>query len=124
VPRSLEPNSKITFVLACDVDKPKETQPRLFGKSLTISQARRLESSILAMKTSEVNRLETIVDVAMICLSGWENMIDPSTGEAIPFSRENVENVLSMDELSEIIEATASDGRLSNDDQKKSESPL
>lgn len=124
MPRSLEPNSKITFVLACDVDKPKETQPRLFGKSLTISQARRLESSIRAMKTSEVNRLETIVDVAMICLSGWENMVNPETGEAIPFSRENVENVLSMDELSEIIEATASDGRLSNDDQKKSELPL
>ncbi len=124
MPRSLEPNSRIVFVLDCDKDKPKETQPRLFGKSLTVGASRRLASGIRAMKAAEGEaKIDAIIDIAMECITGWENMLDPTTASVIEFNRQTLQDVLSIDELSEIIELTASNGRLGVDDRKKSESP-
>ena len=125
MPRSLDPNSKLTFVLACDVDKPPQTQPRIFARTLTLNQQRRLMSAMKRLKTDSDPdaKIEAGLDAAEVCITGWENMTDPHTGEAIAFSREAIGDVLSIDELVEVFEAVISFAKPNGDDQKKSESP-
>ncbi len=124
MPRSLEPGLRIVFVLECDNDKTP--QPKAFGKSLNISQARKLMSSMDAMKkaASSDAKIECAIDAAMSVLTGWENMTDPDTGFEIPFSRESLQEVYSIEELTEILSIAAGDGRLSADDRKKSALPV
>jgi len=122
VPRSLEPNSRLVFVLECDKDK--DPQPRAFGRTLSISGSRKLMSAMGSLQKagSLEDKLDTAIDAAMAVLTGWENMIDPTTSEAIPFSREALADVYSVEELTEILSIAAGDGRLTADERKKSES--
>jgi hypothetical protein len=126
MPRSLDPSSRLTMVLACDVDKPKETQPRIFARTLTLNQQRKLMTAMDAMKKAEApeDKIEGALNAAEVCLTGWENMIDPQTGNSIPFTRENIGDVLSLDELIEVFGAVTAMATPSADDKKKSESPL
>ena len=122
MPRSLEPGSRLVFVLACDRDK--DPQPRAFGRTLSISQSRKLMSAMNAMKDAKTvdQQIDTALDAAMTVLTGWENMVDPDTGETIPFCREALADVYAVDELTEILSIAAGDGRLTADERKKSES--
>jgi hypothetical protein len=123
MPKSLDPNSKLTFVLACDVDKPIETQPRIFARVLTINQQRKLVASMQSMRSDgdTAATFEAALDAAEICLVGWQNMIDPATGEPIPFSRDTIGDVLTVDELVEVFDAVIGSTKPSAGDQKKSE---
>ncbi len=124
MPRSLEPGLRIVCVIECDKDKTP--QPKAIGKSLNISQARKLMSSMDAMKkaTTSDTKIECAIDAAMSVLIGWENMTDPDTGFDIPFGRESLQEVYSIEELTEILSIAAGDGRLSADDRKKSVLPV
>jgi len=125
MPRSLDPSSRLTMVLACDVDKPKETQPRIFARTLTLNQQRKLMAAMDSMKRAEKadDKIGAALDAAEVSLIGWENMIDPQTGESIAFTRDNIGEVLSLDELIEVFGAVTSMTTPSADDKKKSESP-
>ena len=107
MPRSLDPSSRLTFVLKCDVDKPKESQPRIFARTLTLNQQRKLMKAMVSLRGANDPdaQIEAGLDAAEVCLTGWENMTDPATGEAIPFSRETIGDVLSIEELAEVFEA-------------------
>lgn len=109
MPRSLDPSAKITMVLACDADKPHETQPRIFARTLTINQQRSLMATLRKMKASADpdQQIEAALDAAEICLTGWENMTDPKTGKSIPFCRDSIGNVLQLDELCEVFDFVA-----------------
>lgn len=122
MPRSLEPNSRLVFVLECDKDK--SLQPRAFGRTLSISQSRKLINVMSSLREASTidAKLDASIDAAMSVLSGWENMIDPDTGQEIPFSRESLADVYSIEELIEILNLASGDGRLSADERKKSES--
>jgi hypothetical protein len=122
VPRSLEPNSRIVFVLECDKDKTP--QPRAFGRTLSISASRKLMAAMNSLQKAGTleDKLDTAIDAAMAVLTGWENMIDPITQEPISFSKESLGDVYSIEELSEILSIAAGDGRLTADERKKSES--
>ncbi len=50
-------------------------------------------------------------------------MIDPATGQEIPYSREAIGDVLSMEELAEVFAAVSGAGKASPEDKKKSELP-
>ena len=123
MPRSLDPSSRLTMVLACDVDKPRETQPRFFARVLTYTPqhelAKLLESLRHGGPVSE--KFPEILKGAMLCLSGWENMTSPTTGEPLLFSEEAVKQVLLLDEMIEIIVAISGGNKASVDDKKKSE---
>jgi hypothetical protein len=125
MPRSLDPSSRLTFVLACDVDKPKEAQPRIFARTLTLNQQRKLMNAMKRLRgeTDPDQQIDAALDAAEICLVGWENMTNPHTGEAIQYSREAIGDVLSLDELVEVFEAVSGSSTPTGDDQKKSESP-
>ena len=117
MPRSLDPSARLTMVLACDVDKPPESQPRIFARTLTLNQQRKLMSLLDGMKKANTadEKISVALDAAEICLIGWENMTDPASGESIGFSRETIGDVLSLEELTS---AAAPSG----EDKKKSES--
>lgn len=123
MPRSLDPASRLTMVLACDVDKPRETQPRIFARTLTLNQQRKLMAAMGRMKSEPDDKIEAAIDAAEICLIGWENMTDPQTGKAIEFSREAIGDVLSIEELVEVFGAVTSAGSATASDKKKSELP-
>jgi len=122
MPRSLDPSAKITMVLACDADKPRETQPRIFARTLTLNQQRKLMTAMTRMNTaSEADqKIDAALDAAEICLTGWENMTD-ETGHTIPFSREAIGDVLTIDELGEVFNCVTSASRPDASDKKKSE---
>lgn len=124
MPRSLDPSSRLTMVLACDVDKPKETQPRIFARTLTLNQQRKLMGVMDQMHKAESasDKISAALDAAEICLIGWENMTDPNSGQAITFSRETIGDVLSLEELVEVFGAVTSAATPSGEDKKKSES--
>lgn len=116
MPRSLDPNSRITMVLACDQDKPKETQPRIFAKSPTLSQQRKLVSLLSSLNDGGIlEKFDVILDAAETCLTGWENI-------PTPFSREGIADVLNLEEIVEVISFLASASSASANVKKKSES--
>lgn len=121
MPRSLDPSSRLTMVLACDVDKPKETQPRIFARTLTLNQNRKLIAAMERMRADSAgDKIDAGLDAAEICLTGWENMIG-SDGKEIPFGREAIGDVLSIEELTEVLAFVAGAGSPTVDDKKKSE---
>ena len=120
MPRSLDPNSRLTLVLACDVDKVP--QPRIFARNPTINQQRSLIAAMQSMSSGDpAKTMEAALDAAMVCLLGWENMTEPETGMPIEFSREKIGDVLTIDELVEIFGVVTSASTPSVDDKKKSE---
>ena len=103
------------MVLASDVEKPRDTQPRIFAKSPTLSQQRKLVGLLSSLGTGGiVEKFDLILDAAETCLTGWENI-------PIPFSREGIADVLSLEEIIEVISHLASASTASVDDKKKSE---
>ena len=124
MPRSLDPSSRLTMVLACDVDKPRETQPRIFARTLTLNQQRKLMAAMARMQTASADeKIDAALDAAEICLTGWENMTGQN-GEAIQFSRDAIGDVLSMEELAEVFSAVSGAGKASASEKKESELPL
>ncbi len=113
MPRSLDPSSRLTMVLASDVDK--NPQPKIFAKSPTLNQQRKLIGLISSLeKSSLVQQFDAILDAATMMLTGWENI-------PFDFSRENIGEVLSMEELIEVLTFLISASALTADDKKKSE---
>ena len=121
MPRSLDPASRLTMVLACDVDKPRETQPRIFARTLTLNQQRKLMAAMGRMQTASAGeKIDAALDAAELCLTGWENMTGQN-GEAIQFSRDAIGDVLSMEELAEVFSAVSGAGKASASEKKESE---
>lgn len=66
-------------------------------------------------------KIDAALDAAEVCLTGWKNMNDPETGKAIPFTRENIGDVLSLEELTEVFGFVSAAAEATADDKKKSE---
>lgn len=117
MPRSLDPNARLTMVLACDAEKPAATQPRIFAKAPTLNQQRKLIGLMGSLQGSDLlSQFEAILDAAMACLTGWENI-------PLEFNRENIGEVLSLEELIEVFGFLVSATVPTAADKKKSESP-
>lgn len=121
MPKSLDPSSRITMVLASDVDKPPETRPRIFARTMSINQHRRMMDAMERMRQCEkpVDKLTAALDAAEICIIGWENMVD-CNGNSIPCTRESIGDVLTIDELVEVFDVVSSQSAASAADKKKS----
>jgi len=118
MPKSLDTTDRIVFVLASDADKPKATQPRLIGQVLTLGRQKKLMAAVKQMQQDADPEAKTnaALDAVVICLSGWENF-------GREFSREAIEDLLTIGEITEIINAIIATFTADGDDLKKSESP-
>lgn len=120
MPRRTDPNSRLTLVLACDQHLPPESQPKFFARVLSVRQAEQIQDR-REQKTG--NPLSDAVSLAMMFLTGWENMTSPETGEPMEFNAENLKDVLTIDELHEVLDFATGSITASAGEQKKSESP-
>lgn len=120
MPRSLDPNSRITMVLACDQDKPKETRPEIYAKAPTLGTQRVLVRTLAKFRSgvsiADYDSItDSLLDAAEMCLTGWKNI-------PTEFSRKGIEDVLNLEEIAEVIGFLAS-ASASATDKKKSELP-
>ena len=115
MPRSLDPNAKLTLVLACDVDKPAATQPKIFASAPTLNQQRKLVGLLTSLEQGSIaEKFDAIIDAAAICLTGWENI-------PVEFSRDTIGDVLNLEEIVEVFQFLVSGSLPTVDDKKKSE---
>ena len=112
------------MVLACDADKPAETRPEIYARTLTLNQQKKLMTVLVKMQSAESpsEQIEHALDAAEICLTGWRHMINPDNGQAIEFNRDNIGEVLSLEELMEVFDSVTSAATTTSEDKKKSES--
>ena len=116
MPRSLDPGSRLTMVLASDLDKPKESQPRIFAKQPSLNQQRKLIGLLESLKDGNaLEQLDAIIDVASTLITGWENI-------PLSYSKETLGDVLNLDELVEVLAFLVGTSHPTADDKKKSES--
>jgi len=116
MPRSLDPSSRLTMVLACDLDK--DPQPRIFAKQPTLNQQKKLIRVLSSLeKSNMLEGFDAIHDAASELIQGWENI-------PVPFSREAIGDVLTMEEVVEVLGFLVSTSEATVDDKKKSELPL
>jgi hypothetical protein len=120
MPRRTDPNSRLTLVLACDQYLPPESQPKFFARVLSVRQAEELQEK---REHGGRKSLAVALEVLMMFLTGWENMTHPDTGASLDFNVENLKDVLTIDELHEVIDFAIGSIAPSAGDQKKSESP-
>jgi hypothetical protein len=124
MPRSLDPTSRMTIVLASDLDQPAETQPRLYAMHLNANQQRKLADGMSRMEASTTGeKIGAAIEACMICLIGWENMNDPVTGKPIVFGPDTLGEVLDVEEMAEVIGFVSSAATATKTDKKKSEWP-
>lgn len=123
MPKSLDPSSQLTIVLACDVDKPANVRPTIYARTLTINQQKNLIRAMMVMQqaVTPIEKMDAALDAAEVCLTGWSNMINPQTDEPIEFCRDAIGDVLNIDELTEIFDGVTSMSVASGSDKKKSE---
>ena len=113
MPRSLDPSAKLTMVLAADLDKVP--QPKIFAKQPTLNQQRRLIGVISSLSSGNLlEQFDAIIDAAATMLTGWENI-------PVEFSRDTIGDVLSLEELVEVLSFFVSASSATVDDKKKSE---
>jgi hypothetical protein len=113
MPRSLDPSAKLTMVLAADLDKVP--QPKIFAKQPTLNQQRKLIGVISSLSSGNLlEQFDAIIDAAATMLTGWENI-------PVEFSRDTIGDVLSLEELVEVLSCLVSASSATVDDKKKSE---
>jgi hypothetical protein len=106
------------MVLEYDLDKPTESQPRFFAKQPTLNQQRILIGVLSSLHSGGelAEKFDAILDAAALLITGWENI-------PLPFTRENLGDVLSLEEIIEVLNYLVSQSQPTEDDRKKSESP-
>lgn len=112
------------MVLACDADKPRESQPRIFAKTPTFNQQRKLIGLLSSLERgSSENKVESfsekldlILDTAASVITGWENI-------SLEYNRDNIGEVLTLEEIIEVLTFLVSSQQATPDDKKKSDLP-
>lgn len=123
MPRALEPGATFDVVLDCDKDKPKETRPTFVYGALSGRQYRSM-AELWDQLDAEKNwaaQCDLLFNAARTNLKNWRNMVDPESGNAIAFDAAELDRIIDVAEAHELIGALRTGGRLSLDDQKKSE---
>jgi hypothetical protein len=101
------------MVLAADLDKVP--QPKIFAKQPTLNQQRKLIGVISSLSSGNLlEQFDAIIDAAATMLTGWENI-------PVEFSRDTIGDVLSLEELVEVLSFLVSASSTTVDDKKKSE---
>jgi hypothetical protein len=116
--RRTDPSQRLVLVLDSDKDLPPEQQPKFFARVLRVRQAEQLQD-LRNQQTS--NPITKAVELVMMFLAGWENVSHPDTGESLEFSAENLKEVLTLDQLTQVVEFAIGTIQQSIGDQKKSE---
>ncbi len=104
MPLALDPKARITLVLDSDKDKPAAKQPGFVYAFLTGRRWRDVARAVDGFDEGDGMEagLDRIYTAASVNLIGWRNLIDPQTGEEIPFDPANLEEILTPQEAIEL----------------------
>ncbi len=120
MPLLLDANSTFPIVLKTDEDKTRDIQPRFIAR--VFSKRKWKEVATLSDRFEEAaGGADVMVVVTAIFeqgLVGWENMIDPETGEEIQFSLDRAEDILTSLEAVELMQKIVAQ-RITLPDKKK-----
>lgn len=112
MPRPLEPNQRFPVVLEFDKDKPAETRPTFWFRSLSAREWRKL----LREGQANESKLDAALCVLQAALVGWDHMV--RDGEPVPFNAAELDTIIDTDEVAELFGAF----QLTLEDKKKSAS--
>jgi len=127
MPLALDPEQTFDLVLKSDQDKPAAERPTFTFRYLANREwkviahlADHLDEAAEQGLDALLGRMEEVLKMALV---GWRNMIDPATGEEIPFDPNNLDRIINPAEMSELIIRVRDESVLSVEDKKKSGSP-
>jgi hypothetical protein len=125
MPLALEPGGRYPVVLESDADKPADSRPTFYFRALSgrkWREAARISDGLERHKDSFV-AIEQLYDALLWGLVDWENMIDPDTGEPIPFDPAELDAILQPPEAAELVPKMLGVGQLTRAERKNSASP-
>ena len=125
MPRFLDPNQTFPLVLDSDAGKPEGERPTFTARVLNGHLQRQLLELSDKIQTagSNLEAFTAIFDSLKVVIVGWENMIDPTTGEAIEFDPERFEHILGSDEAVQLLAKAREANELEASDLGKFVSP-
>ncbi len=119
MPRAL--STQGTFRIVLEGDKGNPDEPAFFARNISVGAFTSIMEVLTHIKEEDSAAAQFTAAFAVVskCIVDWENMFDPDTGEDIPFSQENLANVLDIMECIELLEALLQSAQLSVPEQKK-----
>ena len=123
MPRALEPNLSCPIILDFDKSKPQEEQPVIYTLALSMRKSRVLGDILDQLPNSKDTKelFDNLQTALSEVIYDWKNFYDPVTKEAIPFSKDKILDVFTVNEAYEVIRKVLSQGSVSREDEKKSE---
>jgi hypothetical protein len=113
MPRFLEPNQKFSIVLDSDKDKPVESRPTFFAKSLSMREQTKLGGELdqaWGLGTTEAI-FEATCEMLKGYIVGWQNMGSFEFGC-------DVQEFLSFDEAKELLRKVLANQHVTNEEKK------
>ena len=92
-----------TFNVILDSDKDLDPQPTFIYRFLTMRQWKRLmkmDDQLGSAKPDE--QMDLMMEACGMGLVGWKNMTDPDTGQSIPFDKDRLQDLLSIEDAQEL----------------------
>jgi len=122
MPLTCNPDSTYDIVLSTDKDKEPADQPAFVFQYLTGRKWKQVAnlSDEFESANSGADMLDLAFDAIKISLIGWKNLTDPQ-GNEIPFDLSILDDILTMTEATELMQAVVSQN-VTVDDKKKLES--
>lgn len=116
-----DPNQTFEYSLVEDMKLPQEQRPVFLIKFLTTRQWRQLVEFREKIKniTSGEEMNMAVIEQVKPYIRGWRNVKNPDSGEAVSFSPDKIEDVLSIENMYELISAENNRQFLTAEDKKK-----
>jgi len=122
MPLTCDPDSTYDVVLEIDKDKEPDKQPKFIFQYLTGRKWKEVANLSDAFDEAKggAAMLDLAFDTIKVALIGWKNLTN-SKGEDIPFNLNELDNILTMTEATELMQAAVSQN-VTVEDKKKLES--
>lgn len=114
MPAFLEPDQKFAVVLDIDKNKPKETRPTFFVKSLSMREQKRLSDDMdLSFNHETTEQIcNATCELVRKYVVGWENM-----GQ-YKFAETDLQEILSIQEARELLRKVLSNSYVQHEEKK------
>lgn len=127
MPISMNPKETKEISLASDQALPVDRRPVFIVKPLTAAETLELNRCTQEwdpQKSTTLDLIETAFETAALAIVGWRHMVDPSTGEEVPYNgKDSLMRWLTLNEGLELLNSAVAAYSLDEADLGNSESP-
>jgi len=117
MPRFCRPDQ--TYRIVLDEDKGLEPQPAFLCRSVAMLEHQEIAEHVNHQDTKTIaDYFESNVKAVMKVCVGWENIVDPVTGEEIEFSETAMQKVCTAKEVMEVLRKALFNDTLKSDEKK------